>query len=70
MSLTLSEAELVELTGYRRPADQIRELHRRGFSRAYVNRLGRVVLERAHYMAVCGMHVERPRPKVKVRAAA
>ena len=50
--LTLTAAELVELTGYRRGAEQLAELRRRGFHRAYRNPAGRVVLERAHFEAV------------------
>jgi hypothetical protein len=51
--LTLSQAELVELTHYRQPASQLRELHRRGFHRARRGADGSVILERAHYEAVC-----------------
>ena len=49
--LILSEAELAALTGYRRAHEQLAELHRRGFSRARRDRLGRVVLERAALFA-------------------
>lgn len=39
--------------GYVRGADQLRELHARGFVRAYRSKVtGRVVLERAHHDAV------------------
>lgn len=48
----LSPAELEALTGYRRGAEQLAELQRRGFHRAYRNPAGRVVLERAHFEAV------------------
>jgi hypothetical protein len=54
-SLNLSEREIVDAAGgYVRPAEQLRELHARGFSRAYIPKVGRkhVVLERAHYDAV------------------
>jgi hypothetical protein len=50
--LTLSRQELLALTGYARPGDQIAELHRQGFYRARRVRNGAVVLERAHYLAV------------------
>ncbi len=53
VSLILDQAELEQLTGYRRASDQLRELQRQGFHRARRNRLGDVVLERAHYDAVC-----------------
>lgn len=51
-SITLSERELVDLTGYRQPSKQLAELLRRGFWRAYRNRLGDVILERSHFQAV------------------
>jgi len=39
--------------GYKRPADQLRELHRRGFWRAYRSKLtGEVIVERPHYDSV------------------
>jgi hypothetical protein len=39
--------------GYKRAADQLRELHDRGFYRAYRSKVtGEVVLERPHYDAV------------------
>lgn len=65
--LTLSEAEVMEITGYKRPSSQLAVLHRLGFSRARLNRLGRVVLERAHYDAVCAGRVAEnaTRPRVK-----
>jgi hypothetical protein len=53
-SLNLSPDEVREAAGgYLRPADQLRELHARGFTRAYRSKVsGRVILERAHYEAV------------------
>lgn len=45
--------ELVRLTGYRQAARQLATLHAQGFHRARRNALGDVVLERAHYDAVC-----------------
>lgn len=55
MSLTLTLAELAQLTGYRRPAEQLAELHRQGFYRARRSpATGAIILERAHYDAVCG----------------
>jgi len=53
--LHLSEDEVREASGgYRRPADQLRALHERGFVRAYIPTVGRkrVILERAHHDAV------------------
>ena len=52
-SLILSFEELVHLTGYRQPAAQLNNLKAQGFHRARRNVLGSVVLERAHYEAVC-----------------
>ena len=66
-SIVLTPAELVAVTGYRQPARQIAELHSRGFHRATLGRDG-VVLERAHYEAVCAGAVERARPKVQLVA--
>jgi hypothetical protein len=40
-------------------------LHRRGFSRAYRNRLGVIVLERSHYDAVTRGAIVAPRPKLR-----
>lgn len=65
MSATLDRDELIRLTGYVQPARQVRELQRQGFSRARRNRLGEVVLERAHYDAVCAGEVVKPRPRVR-----
>lgn len=51
---TLSDSELMAITGYQRPACQLRELHRQGFWRARRSKLtGKVILERTHYDAVC-----------------
>jgi hypothetical protein len=68
--LLLTEDELVALTGYRRPAEQLHELHRQGFSRARRNRLGRVVLERSHYDAVTRGEQTAGKPKVRLMRAA
>lgn len=50
---TLNDTEIEALTGYRTPSRQLQTLHARGFSRAYRDRAGRVILERPHYDAVC-----------------
>jgi hypothetical protein len=68
--ILLTEAELELVTGYKRAAEQLVELHRQGFSRARRDRLGRLVLERAHYDAVCAGAVVRPKPKVRHMAQA
>ncbi|WP_083440982.1 DUF4224 domain-containing protein [Aquincola tertiaricarbonis] len=51
--ITLTEEELVALTGYKVAAKQLRELQRAGFTRARIGSTGRVILERDHYRAVC-----------------
>jgi hypothetical protein len=70
-SLCLSHDELVDLTSYEQPSRILAELHRRGFHRAWRNRLGEVVLERAHYDAVCAGATQAARPQVRlIRKAA
>jgi len=66
-SIVLSQVEIVAITGYRQPTRQLAELHSRGFHRATMGRDG-VVLERAHYEAVCCGAIERARPKVQLVA--
>ena len=52
--LRLTEEEIVEITDYHQPAKQLEELHAQGFWRARRSPVtGRIVLERAHYEAVC-----------------
>ena len=54
LPLILSETEVQSLTGYKRAKDQIPELQRQGFFRARQSKAtGAVILERAHYEAVC-----------------
>ncbi len=65
--LTLTPDELHDLTGYRQPAAQLRALHEQGFTRARRDRLGRVVLERAHYDAVAAQRAVAP-PTPTLRA--
>jgi hypothetical protein len=69
-ALTLSAEQLENLTGYKRQAEQLAELHRRGYSRAYRDRLGRVVLTRAHFDAVEAGAIVPARPKVRQRVTA
>lgn len=63
-TVRLSKEELRDLTGYEQPSKQLAELHRRGFHRAYIGRHG-LVLERAHYEAVCQGSTEKAKPKVR-----
>lgn len=70
-SLLLTRSEIEALTCYKRPCDQLRELHRQGFMRARKALTGGVILERAHYDSVCrGLQpAERPRvrpPRLKM----
>lgn len=70
MTDTLPSEEIQRLTGYKRAADQLRELHLQGFYRARLARVtGEVVLERPHYDAICrgvgGAANDAHRPKVR-----
>lgn len=53
MTITLNSDELAGVTGYRTQKRQLAELHRQGFYRARISATGNVILERAHYDAVC-----------------
>jgi hypothetical protein len=72
--VVLSAQEVQQLAGgYKRPGDQLRELHRQGFHRARLGRVtGQVILERAHYDAICAGAVqagsERPRLRPALRS--
>ena len=67
MSLTLTEAEIKEITDYQQPSKQLQDLLSRGFYRARIApRTGQVQLERAHYEAVCrGESTQAARPQVR-----
>lgn len=66
MSLTLSESELVELTGYKIPSMQLDVLRKRGFYRAYIGR-SCVILTRAHFNAVENGTDAAPAPRKVAR---
>lgn len=70
--IRLTEQELLDLTHYKRGCDQLRVLHERGYTRAYRNRAGKVVLERAYYLAVCagGQPKETPANGINWQRAA
>lgn len=54
MSDLLPAEEIQRMTGYKRPGDQLSELHRQGFYRARRAKVtGEIILERPHYDAVC-----------------
>lgn len=64
--IILSDAELTSITGYELPCKRLAVLHGRGFHRAYIARNGGVVLERAHYEAVCRGESEKPRKTANI----
>lgn len=51
-NLLVSVDAIEAMTGYATASKQLQVLHNRGFHRAFINRAGRVVLERSHYEAV------------------
>jgi hypothetical protein len=52
--MDLIDAATIEaMTGYKQPGKQVDELRRQGFWRARRSLTGAVILERAHYEAVC-----------------
>jgi hypothetical protein len=70
-SIILSPDEVVNITGYRRAGDQLKELRSQGFHRARRSvATGDVILERAHYLAVAegprgrGRRTTRPEPEL------
>lgn len=69
MSLTLTREEIIELSGYEQPRKQLDALRELGFWRARLGRRGGVILERAHYDAVCRGAAQpeamRERPKLR-----
>lgn len=69
-TLLLSADELHAVTGYRQPSAQLGELRRQGFVRARRDRLGRVVLERAHYIAVCAGSCDHCAAAIRARTTA
>lgn len=67
-SITLSQDEIRAITDYVQPAAQLAELLRRGFDRARrSNRTGMVILERAHYDAVCAGTRQSRAPEIRPR---
>jgi len=63
--IALTEAELFRITAYKLPCKQLAELHAQGFHRARIGRDG-VILERAHYEAVCEGRSEKPRKSANI----
>lgn len=66
MSATLSHDEIISITGYKRPSDQVSELHRQGFYRARRSPTAGVILERAHYESICAGAGPANEPQVRV----
>ena len=67
-SITLSQDEIRAITDYVQPAAQLAELLRRGFDRARrSSRTGMVILERAHYDAVCAGTRQSRAPEIRPR---
>jgi hypothetical protein len=68
MSPTIATADIEQITGYKRPHDQLLELHRQGFYRARRSpTTGHIILERVHYDAVCvGFRQQTTAPQVRV----
>ncbi len=65
MTIILTSEELAGVTGYRTPKRQLEELHRQGFYRARISATGNVILERAHYDAVCAGETPAKAPTVR-----
>lgn len=65
MTIILTSEELAGVTGYRTPKRQLEELHRQGFYRARISATGNVILERAHYDAVCAGDKPAKEPTVR-----
>lgn len=65
MTIILTSDELAGVTGYRTPRRQLEELHRQGFYRARIAVTGNVILERAHYDAVCAGDKPAKEPTVR-----
>lgn len=63
MPVILQSEELLQLTGYEQATKQLEVLHKRGFTRAFIGRRG-LVLERAHFEAVCRGEIDRAVEKV------
>ena len=68
MTPTIPTSDIEQITGYKRPYDQLLELHRQGFYRARRSpTTGHIILERVHYDAVCaGFRQQTNAPQVRV----
>lgn len=67
MNATLTSEEVTQITGYKRPAEQLEELRRQGFYRARRSpTTGAIILEREHYSSVCAGARPANTPRVHV----
>ena len=66
--LTLTEAELYDLTHYRRPAEQLRELESLGIPARRRRHDNTICVLRAHLQNPTTGKPEAPRPQLKTRA--
>jgi hypothetical protein len=68
--LILDPFEIEALTGYSMPCKQLAALQAAGYARARRGRNGEVILERAHFQAVCRgefvIHAKGTRPAVRL----
>lgn len=65
MKIILESEELERVAGYKTAKRQLAELHRQGFYRARIAATGNVILERAHYDAVCAGEKSPKEPTVR-----
>ena len=65
MTIILTTDEVASVTSYRTPKRQLEELHRQGFYRARIAATGNVIVERAHYDAVCAGESPAKAPTVR-----
>lgn len=68
-NIVLSADELETITGYEIATKQLNVLRNRGFTRAFINRKGVVVLERTHYEAVTKGEVPQQQLKGPAKVA-
>lgn len=66
--LTLTESDLLEITGYKRSKDQARTFNKLGVPYVF-RRDGSLSVARAHYENAAKTHAELPTPKLRTKAA-
>lgn len=66
LPFVLEKNELQAITGYKPAKKQLEELHSAGFYRARISpTTGAVILERAHYNAVCAGDAQKGKPTIR-----